>query len=165
MVCDNHVELYEVDDHEGSTYTWEVTGGVITEGQGTYMVTITWGDPGAGIISVEEETSSGCAGSSDDFEVFIDDCTGIDESVKEGELALYPNPASEVLNLKFVSAENNIIVSVCNQLGQKIISQQINTSNEVKTLQFNISELQTGLYFIKIENEHQLLTHKQFIKK
>lgn len=165
MVCDLQVETYEVDSHDGSTYTWEVTGGSITEGQGTNLVTITWGEAGMGMISLEEETAGGCTGIAEDFEVTIDDCTGIEEALDASQINLYPNPTSDMLNVRFSSAKTNITVSVCNHLGQKIISKDVNSGNSDKTVQFNISDLSAGMYFVKIESNDGLLKHKQFIKK
>lgn len=46
----------------GHTYTWTVTGGTISAGQGTNSITVTWTTPGAGSVSVTETiTASGCS--------------------------------------------------------------------------------------------------------
>ncbi len=46
----------------GSKFTWQVTGGNITAGQGSNSVQINWGTAGAGTISVAEINAGGCPG-------------------------------------------------------------------------------------------------------
>ena len=47
-----------------SSYTWAVTGGTITGGQGTSSVTVTWSTLGAQTISVNYNNQYGCSASS-----------------------------------------------------------------------------------------------------
>ena len=91
--------MYEAVDNEGSTYTWEVTGGTITDGQGTYQITVEWGGPGTGTVMVSEETANGCPGTSASFPVEIDDCTGLGDNIAN-TLNIHPNPAKDYVNIK-----------------------------------------------------------------
>ena len=55
--------VYQVTNTPGSTYTWAVAGGTITNGQGENAITITWGATGGTYtLSVTEDNSgaSGC---------------------------------------------------------------------------------------------------------
>jgi PKD repeat protein len=165
LVCDNHSEDYEVADNDGSSYNWTVTGGTISTGQGTYTITVLWGEAGVGLISVEEQSGDGCSGTSDEFEVTIDDCTGIDEASDENALMLFPNPTSNELNVSFNTSDDHITIVVYNQLGQKMIAQEINTSNETKSLKLNVANFTKGMYSIEIKSKGELLYHKQFIKR
>jgi hypothetical protein len=72
-------------------------------------------------------------------------------------LNMYPNPASDVLN---ISAQNTInTVEIYNVLGQKVISMQVeNTSAEI-----NVSNLNAGIYLIKYEINNSTST-KKFVK-
>ncbi|MCT4637169.1 MAG: hypothetical protein N4A72_05640 [Bacteroidales bacterium] len=47
----------------GNTYSWEVTGGTITNGGGTHEIEITWGNPGTPTASVKltQTSLSGCS--------------------------------------------------------------------------------------------------------
>jgi len=45
-------ENYSVTNRAGYTYTWLVTGGAITAGQGSSTITVTWGAAGAGNVNV-----------------------------------------------------------------------------------------------------------------
>lgn len=59
-------------------------------------------------------------------------------------IALYPNPAQNFVTIKNVA--DNKLVEVINTLGQVILKQNI--SNE----RLNISHLQKGIYFVKIDD-------------
>lgn len=71
-------------------------------------------------------------------------------------IALYPNPASTVLNLK--NAENADI-QIYNILGKLIISQ----NNIAMDAQIDVAHLQSGTYFIKISKDNSVTTKKFLI--
>ena len=86
----------------------------------------------------------------------LSDTAGVeDESLVT--LNVYPNPASDVLN---ISAQNTInTVEIFNVLGQKVITMQVeNTSAEI-----NVSNLNAGIYLIKYEINNSIST-KKFVK-
>jgi len=82
LVCDDEEANYETADNSGNSYTWEVEGGEIIDGAGTHQITVLWGSPGMGIVRVTEETAAGCSTTTDDYEVTIDECTGINDYLK-----------------------------------------------------------------------------------
>jgi len=45
----------------GATYTWSVSGGAIASGQGSNAITVDWGAPGIGSVSVFATDSLGCS--------------------------------------------------------------------------------------------------------
>ncbi|MBX2966676.1 MAG: PKD domain-containing protein [Cyclobacteriaceae bacterium] len=54
-VCTNQTGVvYTTPVAAGRTYTWTVTGGSITTGQGTNSITVTWGVPGVGTVQLQE---------------------------------------------------------------------------------------------------------------
>lgn len=159
MVCDFSVENYEVENNEGSTYLWTVTGGEITEGQGTYTATVSWDGEGNGTIEVEEETASGCTGSSEVFEVMIDDCTGIGENNTDLNISVSPNPAKEFVIVK--SQARIRTISLINS-NSNLVAQMTAENNEIKV---NTSMLSPGLYFIKVNTENGSLVKKLIIKQ
>ena len=166
MVCDEDITDYTAEDNEGSTYTWEVTGGTISDGQGTYMITVEWGVPGSGTVTVTEETTAGCEGSSEVFEVFIDNCTDISETGADDDVAVYPNPAKSMLNIEFnneTGAEYQVMIY--NHLGQIVYqSEKVSTTGKQK-LELNIAHLTEGLYFVKISSGEKVVITKQIIKQ
>lgn len=165
-VCDNSSEDYSTTDNDGSNYTWDVTGGTITYGQGTSAITVLWGEPGTGSITVTEESAQGCTGISEEFSVIIDNCTGIWEKNKEGQLVIFPNPAQNVLNVEFrAEVSGDVQVSVINLTGQKLLQKELDAATGKQSLRFDISGLQQGLYIIKIQSGNEVVLTRQFVKR
>jgi gliding motility-associated-like protein len=51
---------YQVGQVLGDNYLWTVTGGNIATGQGTNAITVNWGTPGVGTVSVQQSNPLGC---------------------------------------------------------------------------------------------------------
>ena len=161
MVCDFSEEIYEVEEHTGSTYTWEVTGGIIINGDGTNTITIAWDGEGNGTISVEENTQADCLGISEIFEVIIDDCTGIFENGL-ADFSIYPNPAKNEITISLNDKQiNNAVILIYNSMGQLMMNQESENLTEQK---MDISFLQNGLFVIEIQQNNKSIVRKQFIK-
>jgi len=73
-------------------------------------------------------------------------------------LCLYPNPASNVLNIK--TAIGNKLIEVVNLLGQTIYS---DTSAD-ESIKLNICDWKSGVYFVRIKSDSGVAFEK-FIKK
>jgi photosystem II stability/assembly factor-like uncharacterized protein len=58
-VCQDTRHTYTLPNTAGVTYTWTVSGGVITKGQGTHEVEITWSESGNQELSVIQENRCG----------------------------------------------------------------------------------------------------------
>ncbi len=57
--CENTTgNSYSVTNNIGSTYLWSVSRGIITSGQNTNTILISWGSAGSGVINVAETISS-----------------------------------------------------------------------------------------------------------
>ncbi len=70
-VCANDTgSIYSVTPIIGN-YTWLVASGVITTGQGTNSIHVSWGGAGAGIVSVFDTSASGCHGAVQTINVSI----------------------------------------------------------------------------------------------
>lgn len=62
-VCSGSTGItYSVANNAGSTYNWTISGGSITAGQGTDLVTVTWGNGAFGNLTASETTGAGCTG-------------------------------------------------------------------------------------------------------
>ena len=81
----------------------------------------------------------------------------MDENVK-----VFPNPAMDNLNIEFIqNGLRNSNITIYNILGQKVKS--VNSNFESLT-NIDISDLNSGIYVLKIKNSTSELT-KRFIKK
>ena len=81
--------------------------------------------------------------------------TGIDEI--KNDLTVYPNPASDMLNINGISEGN---YSIFNILGEVIYSHVVNQDK----ITIDISSLQSGKYFIQIERNGELSKMSSFVK-
>jgi photosystem II stability/assembly factor-like uncharacterized protein len=60
-VCKDNTFTYSLPKFDGTTYTWNVTGGEITQGQGTHKVEVKWTLSGQQQLSVSQENRCGPA--------------------------------------------------------------------------------------------------------
>ncbi len=97
----------------------------------------------------------------DAFILFIDDIAlnytvGINEPLNEN-VSIYPNPANNVLN---VTANGYNKMEIINFLGQVVINENISNTN----FEVNVSNLNSGVYFVRLQGENGTIT-KKFVKK
>jgi PKD repeat protein len=146
--CDNEEADYSTGENAGSTYSWEVIGGTIIYGAGTWQISVLWGYPGTGQATVTEMTAAGCENTSETLFVTIDDCTGIGEGISP-EARIYPNPASDYIHITGLHAAD---IRIYNLVGEEVLS--ITHINGEETI--NISTLDKGLYLVKVEQAEKL---------
>lgn len=90
----------------------------------------------------------------------LDETTSVDSTIDNIELALYPNPTSDVLNLKIMDNENVIGFPLAYQIMG--MNGQIHQHDMMRanTSSIDIRKLPTGVYFLELENQKPL----KFIK-
>jgi hypothetical protein len=59
QVCQDEVEIYSTPYNAGSSYAWVVTGGTITSGQASNVITVKWTTAGNQTVQVTETNASG----------------------------------------------------------------------------------------------------------
>jgi photosystem II stability/assembly factor-like uncharacterized protein len=160
-VCKTQSINYTTTLNTGSSYVWTVTGGTITSGQGSNQVTVLWGNPGNGTLTVSETSAANCTGSSAVFTVAINECTGIDEDKAVG-FSIYPNPASDILNLK-VNAATKLNISIYNHLGQVVYHSEGVKASDYSEVRISISNLKSGTYTLRAICENEVFS-KIFVK-
>jgi Secretion system C-terminal sorting domain len=81
--------------------------------------------------------------------------------------AIYPNPSkSGLVNLDYLSQnDDQVTVSIFDMTGKLMISQNLQVSNEENNLNFDFSDLITGIYIVKIGNDRNPILRKLFIEK
>ena len=91
--------------------------------------------------------------------ITVEETAGIDEESIEG-LSLYPNPATDIVNL---DAEENIeSVAVYNMMSQEVLNHT--PSDLTNSVKLNISNLENGSYFIQVKTGNKAGVYK-LIKK
>jgi hypothetical protein len=78
---------------------------------------------------------------------------GIEDNTLDG-FSFYPNPTSDVVNLKATSTIDN--VAIYNLLGQRVIEM----NNAANTMELNVSNLATGTYIMKVSIGGEIGTYK-----
>ena len=85
-------------------------------------------------------------------------------NVKNYEISIFPNPADDKFVLKILSgSDNNYQINLINVHGQILLNQNYsNQSNIYK--EFDVSKLSSGIYYLKINNEHTISIKKIIIQ-
>ena len=89
-------------------------------------------------------------------EVTVTGGTGTGIAENNNSISIYPNPATTVLN---VEAEGYNTVEIVNILGQVVYG-----ANATSNMQINVSDLNNGVYFVRLNGANGTATQK-FIKK
>ena len=90
-------------------------------------------------------------------DIRIEEGVGIEENTCSPALSVYPNPATQMLNIKGEGFERCTVV---NALGQTVVSEPMVNGE----LHLNISHLSNGVYFVKCSGDGTVETVK-IIKK
>ena len=151
LVCQFHEGyIYYTPDNSDNIFNWEISGGEIITGLNTNEITVNWDAYGIGWIKVLEVTPEGCATATDNYIVTIDECTLMME-IASDDFTIYPNPASNILNLELISQTNSDIeIKILDVMGRTILFSKMKIVDEVTSL--NICELDQGIYIIEVSN-------------
>ena len=85
-------------------------------------------------------------------------CVGIEELLADGNIAIFPNPAREVVNI--VSTDDITYVTMLNNIGQVVCNKKGVNGN---VLEINVTGFEAGIYMIKIETAGNIITGKVLI--
>uniref|UniRef100_UPI0024950E81 T9SS type A sorting domain-containing protein n=1 Tax=Marinifilum flexuosum TaxID=1117708 RepID=UPI0024950E81 len=89
-------------------------------------------------------------------EFMVDQATGIEDVFAE-QMKMYPNPATDFVNLKFPDSKLKQIV-LLNAAGQVI-----KTVTAYKELRLNVQNLRTGVYFVSVKSEGFVVTKRLMV--
>ena len=85
--------------------------------------------------------------------------TAIDSYDKDDEIVAYPNPASDIINVKGLENYNRVVIT--NLLGSVVKDNSV--SGNLITL--NISDLESGIYLIVLFNQNGTVFKKKIVKR
>ena len=98
-----------------------------------------------------------CAYNNEYFVKVYFSADGVDENMTQA-VEVYPNPAKDVLTVK---AENITNVTVYNMMGQKMMSQDVDTEE----LTINTSDFESGIYMVRVVANGNEITRKISVVK
>ncbi len=86
-----------------------------------------------------------------------DDILSTDETIFSSEVKVFPNPASQYVNVSLKKPSDEVLLSVYDVMGRLVKQKSFEGENE---LQISVEALQSGTYYLKISEGN-----KQFTKK
>ena len=86
--------------------------------------------------------------------------TSVDDPFAENITALYPNPATDVVNV--TSSQAMTRITVINYVGQVVYDKELNDEH---SLTLNGATLDAGVYIVKITTENGLVTKRLTMTK
>ncbi|TVQ07408.1 MAG: T9SS C-terminal target domain-containing protein [Bacteroidetes bacterium] len=96
--------------------------------------------------------------------VLLADGTSVQE-ITEAEFVVYPNPASNVVNVEFVAVQNNTYtISLINHMGQTIKVLPVEESAGKISLELDLEGVNNGMYFIRIDNGSESVNRKLIVR-
>lgn len=96
------------------------------------------------------------------FDTEFVDVLGIDDYSLNTQFLLTPNPSKEVVNLKFKSEQSNVDVAIFDLQGKMILTDNV---QQTLSIQLNISSLESGIYFVKVNDHNGQSGFKKLIKE
>jgi len=134
----------------GSSYQWYLNGSPITGATDSFYVAHQGGTYAVQIT----DSTGGCNSISNGLAMGLKELTG------NGDITIYPNPASQSVVISWQSAiSGNVEISVVNVLGEKVYSQQLQTfpngsgQANSKPQTINCKSFAAGIYFVKVSDE------------
>jgi hypothetical protein len=86
---------------------------------------------------------------------------GVKESLVNMGVLINPNPTNGLLNVNFNSAQQNIKIELYNSIGALVLTE--NTVSKMNTI--NLSDLSTGIYFIKVLEGNEIIVVQKVVKE
>ena len=84
----------------------------------------------------------------------------------DNSINVYPNPASDILNIDLTSDDNSIsVVKLIDLNGKVVLANNFELLKGVNNFSLNTSDIRCGVYFIQIQNESKISNKKVLIVK
>lgn len=162
-VCANQTAVsYSIAVVTGATsYHWSVpAGATVATGQGSTGVTVNFGST-AGNVSVY--ATNACANSTTKSLAVAITCRT--EELENELVEIYPNPASDYITVNYSALINDESeIQILNILSQTIAEQKIQNKIGVNEISFDVSQFAKGTYFIRIQNEKEIVIKKFLVQ-
>lgn len=96
--------------------------------------------------------ASGCTATAT-ISLVVFNCTGGNQlTAVQKAFSIFPNPAKESISVNYSSDQNsNVQIEIIDALGKVVLSQIVNFSKAKQNHSLNISQLNSGVYFVKVQ--------------
>jgi len=120
---------------------------------------------GVGVHNISLSRTGYGVSETDDIDITVDACTGIDNSEKNLDFSVKPNPSQGIFVVNISSIDkSDIDLIIYNSQGKKVYSELIQTKQEDISKRIDIKSLSAGIYFIKIQQGNRTKTQKIVIQ-
>ena len=124
-------------------------------------------DDGDGVLTINEDYNHNNNPADDDTNAnsipdYLEQAValGLNHFQNQNEIALYPNPATTVLNVENKSNATISNIGIYTINGQKV--KEVHATSALQSIP--VADLESGVYFVKVEMNQQVFNYK-FIKK
>lgn len=101
----------------------------------------------------------------DDVSLSVDGVTvGLFEEITEPKFKVFPNPATEVVNLTFGEINGDALVSIISVDGT-VVSKEVVSNVFNKNLAFSTANMESGVYIVEVKNEGTVTTKRIVVAK
>ncbi|MBU6342123.1 MAG: T9SS type A sorting domain-containing protein, partial [Bacteroidetes bacterium] len=152
-VCTSNLPLTLGVSGAFASYFWSTgdpTPTTQVSASGTYIVTVV--------------DSNGCE-NKDDIKVTVVVCSATQEQSLTGEMKLYPNPSTGLVNIqlnKFESGEYQL--SVTSADGRLVQNQRLVVAGDHASLPLNLTSASKGIYIVKLQSQNGMLVRRLVIQ-
>jgi hypothetical protein len=118
----------------------------------------------AGYITLQVEPTTYGWNHIDDLQ--LTNVTAVEEEKPNAtELITYPNPANEKINISFpATTYENVSIQIHSIKGDIVFADENKSTAGVSGLQFPVSGLPNGIYFLSVQTEEELMTKKIMVQ-
>ncbi|MCK9339056.1 MAG: DUF2436 domain-containing protein [Bacteroidales bacterium] len=128
----------------------------------TYTLPATWDASKCQVVAFVNEWNPSNVNNSPVFNaesVSVESISGVNEYANAVSCNVYPNPASDVLNIQV--SEDMTRIELVSAIGQKVMSQQVNGLQTT----INVNDYVNGIYFLTIYTQNGKISKKITINK
>ncbi len=148
---------YSVISTIGSVYNWNVVGGNLLSANGTNQILVKWITSGIDTLKVTETFNNGCIGSTKILIINVSPSSNNYEIEANSKIEVFPNPITDFIRITI--NDDNVQLkgaTIYDLLGKEIV----NTSKS----EIDLSEVKSGIYFLKIQDYTDNFYSKKLIK-
>jgi hypothetical protein len=156
---------YSVDSIAGATsYFWTVPSGSTISGSATEkeIVVDFSADAVTGEITVKGHNTCG-DGVEGIKTITVSSCAGIQQNKLNGNISIYPNPATGLLNVAVKNQARQLNLVLTDVNGREVYNETVQNTQPGLILKMDVSGFARGVYFIKLISDDQLYTEKVVI--
>jgi hypothetical protein len=95
----------------------------------------------------------------------FDACTGVSEACSDGEVLIFPNPATGKVYVRYSSASRTATLAITSLQGIKLLEDQVaKIDSQPVTLEYDLSRWSPGIYLLSVQTEKLKTTFKLFVR-